>query len=77
MEDPDEIPQVEAASSNCDAENVKSKAIVKYSVPNPTQFNRLQCNTDLNLPPSNWLSSSADTYGLQHLLYHPKEFSRY
>lgn len=57
-------------------EKIKCKAVVKYSVPIPTQFNRLQCNTDLNLPPSNWLSSSADSYGLQHLLYQPKGFSR-
>lgn len=60
-----------------ESEKVKCKAVVKYSVPIPIQFNRLQCNTDLNSPPSNWLSSSADLYGLQHLLYQSKGFSRY
>lgn len=55
---------------------IKSTAIVKYSVPKPAQFLRLKCNTDLNLPPSNWLSNSADSYGLQHVLYQQKGFSR-
>lgn len=55
---------------------VKSTAVVKYSIPKPAQFMKLQCNTDLNLPPSNWLSSSGDTYGLQHVLHHPTGFSR-
>lgn len=59
-----------------ESDRVKSTAVVKYSVPKPAQFMKLKCNTDLNLPPSNWLSSSADTYGLQHLLYHQKGFSR-
>lgn len=58
-------------------EKIKSTAIVKYSIPKPAQFMQLQCNTDLNLPPSNWLSSSAESYGLQQVLYHPKGFSRY
>lgn len=45
---------------------VKSTAVVKYSaVQNPATFAELQCNTNLNLPPSNWLSSSAESYGLQ------------
>ena len=57
-------------------EEVKSTAVVKYSVPNPAKYLKLKCNTDLNLPPSNWLSSSADSYGLQHVLYHRKGFSR-
>lgn len=58
-------------------EEIKSTAVVKYSFPKPAQFMKLQCNTDLNLPPSNWLSSSADSYGLQHVLTHHKGFSRY
>lgn len=57
-------------------ESIKSVAIVKYSVPKPAQFMRLQCNTDLNLPPTNWLSNSADSYGLHHVLYQPQAFSR-
>lgn len=59
-----------------ESEQIKSTAIVKYSLPKPAQFMKLQCNTDLNMPPSNWLSSSADSYGLQHVLSHPKGFSR-
>lgn len=58
-------------------EEVKSTAVVKYSLPKPTHFMKLQCNTDLNLPPSNWLNSVGDTYGLQHVFYHPTGFSRY
>lgn len=57
--------------------SVKSTAVVKYSkVQVPATFARLQCNTDLKLPPSNWLSSSAESYGLQHVLPHPTGFSR-
>lgn len=45
---------------------VKSTAVVKYSaVQNPATYAELKRNTDLNLPPSNWLSSSAESYGLQ------------
>lgn len=66
----------EESVEQADNEKIKSTAIVKYSLPKPAQFMKLQCNTDLNLPPSNWLSSSADSYGLQHVLSHPKGFSR-
>lgn len=59
-----------------DEDEVKSRAIVKYSAPKPATFAKLQYNTDLNLPPSNWLSSSADSYGLQRVISHPKGFSR-
>lgn len=59
-----------------DNDGVKSTAVVKYSLPKPANYMKLQCNTDLNLPPSNWLSSSGDTYGLQHVLHHPTGFSR-
>ncbi|KAF5269378.1 hypothetical protein FQA39_LY08770 [Lamprigera yunnana] len=57
-------------------EKVKSKAIVKYSVPRP-KFMKLECNTDLNLPPSNWLSSSIESYGLQYVLYQQQGFSSF
>lgn len=57
---------------------VKSTAVVKYSaVPCTAAFAVLQCNTDLNLPPSNWLSSSAESYGLQHVPANSTGFSRY
>lgn len=68
---------MEEANSSQPYEEVKSKAVVKYSVPYPARFTKLQCNTDLNLPPSNWLSSSVNSYGLQHVLYEQQGFSRY
>lgn len=58
-------------------ERVKSRAVVKYSaVQLPSNFARLQCNTDLNLPPSNWLTSEAESYGLQHVLSNATGFPR-
>jgi hypothetical protein len=58
--------------------SVKSTAVVKYtSVQSYAKFALLQCNTDLNLPPSNWLSSSAESYGLQYVPSHSSGFSRY
>lgn len=57
---------------------VKSTAVVKYSaVQRAASFARLQCNTDLNLPPSNWLTSSAESYGLQHVPTHSTGFSSF
>lgn len=57
--------------------SVKSTAVVKYSsVQSYANFALLQCNTDLNLPPSNWLSSSAESYGLQYVPSHSSGFSR-
>lgn len=56
---------------------VKSNAVVKYSASqSPATFAQLQCNTDLNLPPSNWLSNSARSYGLQYVFTHSTGFSR-
>ncbi|XP_022184914.2 erythroid differentiation-related factor 1 isoform X1 [Nilaparvata lugens] len=56
---------------------VKSTAIVKYSAIQPAKFAQLQCNTDLNLPPANWLSSSAESYGFQHVLSNSGAFSSF
>ncbi|KAL3280357.1 hypothetical protein HHI36_017846 [Cryptolaemus montrouzieri] len=67
----------EDETDNAGVEEVKSRAIVKYSVPKPAQFVKLQCNTDLNLPPANWLSSSADSYGLQRVTPTQKGFSSF
>ncbi|XP_041369063.1 erythroid differentiation-related factor 1-like [Gigantopelta aegis] len=42
--------------------DIKSTAIVKYtsaSIPLSTGFSQLQLNTNLNVPPSNWLRSSS------------------
>ena len=51
-----------------DEEQIRSKAIVKFqSVTVPASFSRLELNTDLNLPPANWLSnSSASSYGIKN-----------
>ncbi|XP_073963657.1 erythroid differentiation-related factor 1 [Choristoneura fumiferana] len=47
---------------------IKSTAVVKYTAfPSPVSYSRLQCNTDLNLPPSNW-GAAADSYGLKQIL---------
>ncbi|GBP19298.1 Erythroid differentiation-related factor 1 [Eumeta japonica] len=47
---------------------IKSTAVVKYTaVQSPVGYARLQCNTDLNLPPSNW-STAIDSYGLKQIL---------
>uniref|UniRef100_A0A1B6CP20 Erythroid differentiation-related factor 1 n=1 Tax=Clastoptera arizonana TaxID=38151 RepID=A0A1B6CP20_9HEMI len=59
-------------------QQIKSTAIVKYSaVQVPGTFTRLQFNTDLKSPPANWLNSSAETYGLQHVLSHSKGYSSF
>ncbi|XP_011179786.2 erythroid differentiation-related factor 1 [Zeugodacus cucurbitae] len=56
---------------------VKSKAVVKFSaVQVPVSFNRLQCNTNLNLPPSNWLTTS-DKSGLHQALYQSPGFASF
>ncbi|PSN47600.1 hypothetical protein C0J52_04586 [Blattella germanica] len=57
---------------------VKSTAVVKYSAAQSiANFAQLQCNTNLNLPPSNWLSSSAESYGLQSVPCHSSGFSSF
>lgn len=57
---------------------VKSTAVVKYTaVQSPVGYAKLQCNTDLNLPPSNWLSSNIDSYGLKQILSHSTGFSSF
>lgn len=59
-------------------DTVKSKAVVKFSqVQVPVKFNRLECNTNLNLPPSNWLTSADGSYGLHQALYHSPGFASF
>lgn len=59
-------------------DHVKSKAIVRFlNVQSTAPFARLKCNTDLNLPPSNWLSNSANSYGLGKFLSHQGGFSSF
>lgn len=72
------IPSTIVVASNSPRKQVKSTAVVKYSaVPTPATFAQLQCNTDLNLPPSNWLSSSAESYGLQSVWSQSSGFSSF
>ncbi|KAI5706751.1 hypothetical protein M8J75_010996 [Diaphorina citri] len=57
---------------------VKSTAVVKYSaVYSPITYSRLQCNTDLKQPPSNWYSSYGESFGLQHVIAHSSGFSSF
>ncbi|XP_050068189.1 erythroid differentiation-related factor 1 [Anopheles maculipalpis] len=59
-------------------QQVKSNAIVRFSVVQSTvPFGRLKCNTNLNMPPSNWLSNSANSYGLGQFLSHQAGFSSF
>ncbi|XP_058791779.1 erythroid differentiation-related factor 1 isoform X2 [Phymastichus coffea] len=69
-EESEALPDLISSESPPDSpkKQVKSTAVVKYSaVSAPATFAQLQCNTDLNLPPSNWLSTSAESYGLQNV----------
>ncbi|XP_070155082.1 erythroid differentiation-related factor 1 isoform X2 [Polyergus mexicanus] len=67
-----------AAPPDSPKKPVKSTAVVKYSaVQTPATYAQLQCNTDLNLPPSNWLSSSAESYGLQNVWSQSTGFSSF
>ncbi|XP_017791827.1 PREDICTED: erythroid differentiation-related factor 1 isoform X2 [Habropoda laboriosa] len=71
-------PMPLAIPSDSPKKPVKSTAVVKYSaVPTPATYAQLQCNTDLNLPPSNWLSSSAESYGLQSVWSQTSGFSSF
>ncbi|XP_072933711.1 erythroid differentiation-related factor 1 isoform X2 [Epargyreus clarus] len=55
------------ATDRSPSPGVKSTAVVKYTAfQSPVGYARLQCNTDLNLPPSNW--GSIDSYGLKQIL---------
>nr|CAD7401480.1 unnamed protein product [Timema poppensis] len=69
-------PQTSEDEEEAANKGVKSTAVVKYSSVNSlANFSRLRCNTDLNMPPSNWLSSSAGLYGLQRVATHSTGFS--
>ncbi|XP_068977748.1 erythroid differentiation-related factor 1 [Bombus flavifrons] len=71
-------PMPVAIPSDSSKKPVKSTAVVKYSVvQTPATYAQLQCNTDLNLPPSNWLSSSAESYGLQSVWSQTSGFSSF
>nr|CAD7198734.1 unnamed protein product [Timema douglasi] len=71
-------PQTSEDEEEAANKGVKSTAVVKYSSVNSlANFSRLRCNTDLNMPPSNWLSSSAGLYGLQRVATHSTGFSSF
>ncbi|KAF7410218.1 hypothetical protein HZH68_004599 [Vespula germanica] len=71
-------PMAIVVSPDSPKKSVKSTAVVKYSaVQTPATFAQLQCNTNLNLPPSNWLSSSAESYGLQSVWSQNTGFSSF
>lgn len=53
---------------------IKSNATFNYSVSQTADFDVLQTNTNLNLPPAKWLSNEAELYGLQHII--SNDFSR-
>lgn len=62
--------------------DVKSTAVVKYtSVKTPAKFCKLQINTNLNDPPSNWLRRQGAKFGVKGPWTirnnSSKEFSRY
>ncbi|KAH8257625.1 hypothetical protein KR038_005752, partial [Drosophila bunnanda] len=57
---------------------VKSQAVIKLSpVPLPAHFKRLECNTNLNLPPLNWLTTSHSSHGLHQALYQSAGFASF
>ncbi|ALC43509.1 CG6511 [Drosophila busckii] len=59
-------------------EAVKSQAIIKLSpVHVPAHFKRLECNTNLNLPPLNWLTTSHSSHGLHQALYQSGGFASF
>ncbi|XP_045539818.1 erythroid differentiation-related factor 1 [Papilio machaon] len=56
---------------------IKSTAVVKYTAfQSPVGYARLQCNTDLNMPPSNW-GAAIDSYGLKQILTRGTGFSSF
>lgn len=58
-----------------DKVQIKSDSLVKFEACKLATFSRLELNTNLNLPPSNWLTN--DFYGLKQVVSHPSGFSRY
>lgn len=66
------------APDNSSTVAIRSQTIVKLQTfQSPATFARLQCNTDLNTPPSNWLTNSANSYGLQQALSHSTGFTSF
>ncbi|XP_055548451.1 erythroid differentiation-related factor 1 [Wyeomyia smithii] len=75
---PDHDSEDPAMTQSVEKDEVKSNAIVRFlNVQSTAPFARLKCNTDLNLPPSNWLNNSANSYGLGQFLSHQRGFSSF
>ncbi|CAK1540939.1 unnamed protein product [Leptosia nina] len=67
MEDCEKDHENKRTKDRSPSPDVKSTAVVKYTAfQSPVGYARLQCNTDLNLPPSNW--GGIDSYGLKQIL---------
>lgn len=57
--------------------SVNSDVIVKQSTVMCAKFSKLECNTNLHLPPSNWLTNDGNSYGLRSCLSPSKGFSSF
>lgn len=57
--------------------SVNSNVIVKQTTVLCAKFSKLECNTNLNLPPSNWLTNDGNSYGLRSFLSPSKGFSSF
>ncbi|XP_012551683.1 erythroid differentiation-related factor 1 [Bombyx mori] len=68
MEEADNNNEEKRTKSRSPSPEIKSTAVVKYTAfQSPVGYARLQCNTDLNMPPSNW-GAAIDSYGLKQIL---------
>jgi len=67
-----------ARSEDGTSEAIKSEAVVKFcSAVVPAPFTMLQLNTNLNLPPPNWLSNSVSMYGVPNRILNCSGFSSF
>lgn len=60
-----------------DENSINSNVIVKQTSVLCAKFSKLECNTNLNLPPSNWLTNDGNSYGLHSFLSPSKGFSSF
>ncbi|XP_058823689.1 erythroid differentiation-related factor 1 [Topomyia yanbarensis] len=73
-----DLPEHSQYLASSEKDQIKSNAIVRFlNVQSTAPFARLKCNTDLNMPPSNWLSNSANSYGLGQSVSHQRGFSSF
>ncbi|XP_063896210.1 erythroid differentiation-related factor 1 [Helicoverpa armigera] len=77
MEDMEADNDQKRTKSRSPSPGIKSTAVVKYTAfQSPVGYARLQCNTDLNMPPSNW-GAAIDSYGLKQILTRGTGFSSF